>query len=126
MTTEKSPKIAQKFYCEFCDYYTTKKFDFEKHLLTKKHKNNQILQDTTEKSQKVAKKHICECGREYLHHSSLYKHKKTCKKNQLIIPDDNEDEEIDYKNVENSNGRECQINWTYWRIDSKSRNKYKY
>ena len=67
----------------------------QQHLLTKKHKNNQILQDTTEKSQKVAKKHICECGREYLHHSSLYKHKKTCKMNQLIIPDDN----MDYKKM---------------------------
>ncbi len=95
MTTEKSPKIAQKFHCEICNYNTSKKFDFDKHLLTKKHKNNQILQDTTEKSQKVAKKHICECGREYLHHSSLYKHKKTCKMNQLIIPDDN----MDYKKM---------------------------
>ena len=95
MTTEKSLKIAQKFHCEICNYNTSKKFDFDKHLLTKKHKNNQILQDTTEKSQKVAKKHICECGREYLHHSSLYKHKKTCKKNQLIIPDDN----MDYKKM---------------------------
>ena len=85
MTTEKSQKIAKNFVCEICNYNTYKKFDFDKHLLTKKHKNNEMLQNTTEKSQKIAKKHVCECGKEYSHHSSLYKHKKSC----IIINNDN-------------------------------------
>ena len=94
MTTEKSLKIAENFVCEICNYNTSKKFDFDKHLLTKKHKNNEILQNTTEKSQKIAKKHICECGKEYLHHSSLYKHKKICKTKSLIVS-----ENTDYKGM---------------------------
>ena len=94
MTTEKSLKIAQNFVCEICNYNTYKKFDFDKHLLTKKHKNNEMQQNTTEKSQKVAKKHICECGKEYSHHSSLYKHKKICKTKALIVS-----ENTDYKGM---------------------------
>ena len=95
MTTEKSLKIAQNFVCEICNYNTYKKFDFDKHLLTKKHKNNEMLQNTTEKSQKIAKKHICECGKEYLHHSSLYKHKKMCNfinNEKMIIHTENKED----------------------------------
>ena len=53
METKKSPKVANFFVCNFCDYNTSKKSDFNKHLLTAKHKNNangNILE--TKKSQK--------------------------------------------------------------------------
>ena len=39
MLTEKSHKIAHKYLCEKCNYKSSKKNDYEKHLLTIKHKN---------------------------------------------------------------------------------------
>lgn len=77
--TNKSPKISYNFYCEICDYKTCKQSDFNKHLLTLKHKNS----DNDDKnddifSQKVAKSHICECGKIYKHRQGLSYHKKKC------------------------------------------------
>ena len=37
MNDKTSNFLSQKFACEICDYYTDRKTDFEKHLLTKKH-----------------------------------------------------------------------------------------
>ena len=79
MMTKKSPKISQKFYCSFCDYFTCKKSDYDKHLSTLKHKNS----DNSDKnddafSQKVAKIHICECGKTYKYRQGLSYHKKNC------------------------------------------------
>ena len=34
MLTEKSQKISHKYFCEKCDYKSSKKNDYEKHLLT--------------------------------------------------------------------------------------------
>ena len=38
MEIKKSPKIPKKFYCDFCDYNTSNKKDYDKHILTPKHK----------------------------------------------------------------------------------------
>lgn len=78
MTNEKSPKIPKKYTCEKCDYITSNKKDYVKHLSTQKHK---ILIDTNEKSPKSPKMplpYICECGKEYKHSSSLCSHKRKC------------------------------------------------
>lgn len=99
MATKITPKNSLFFECELCHFKCCKNNDFKRHLETKKHKNNEMLQNTTKITQKYAKKYICECGKEYSHHSSLYKHKKTCKKGEIIITDNNEDEEIDYKKM---------------------------
>ena len=94
MTTEILQKNAKKFVCELCNFNANNKNNFDKHLLTKKHKNNEMLQNTTEIMQKNAKKFVCECGKEYSHHSSLYKHKKICKTKALIVS-----ENTDYKGM---------------------------
>jgi hypothetical protein len=65
------------FSCKPCDYTTCSKKDFEKHLLTKKHKRGEYNQYTTKKSPEHNM--VCECGRTYNHRASLYNHKKTCK-----------------------------------------------
>jgi len=76
MTNEKSQKIAKNFSCERCDYVCYNKFDFNKHLLTRKHTETN---DTNENSQKIAKTYTCQnCNNEYKHQSSLCKHLKTC------------------------------------------------
>jgi len=79
--SEKSPKVALKFCCEYCDYYTSKKNDYEKHLSTDKHKNNEngskMVVNDSEKSPKVAQ-YKCECGKIYKYDSGYYRHKKKC------------------------------------------------
>ena len=90
MANNKSQKVANKFECETCDYICYNKFDFNKHLLTRKHSDTN---ETNEKSQKIAKTYSClNCNNEYKHRSSLCKHSKTCEpKPQPKQPSDNPD-----------------------------------
>ncbi len=81
MFTQKSQKSLKQFVCEKCDYNTCKKTDFDKHLLTQKHINNDTLFTNVDNmSQKVAndEKYKCVCKKVYSHRQSLYVHKKTC------------------------------------------------
>lgn len=53
--------------CTFCDYYTDKKFNYDKHLLTSKHKIN---------SKEIPpKQHYCEiCDKHFNSNNTLWKH----------------------------------------------------
>ena len=81
--SQKSRKNSQKYYCVVCDYYTSRKSDYQKHLTTQKHIKN-TLPDVTkmlpkcEKSRKkVAKIFVCEnCNKEYKSRKGLWGHKK--------------------------------------------------
>jgi hypothetical protein len=53
-------KVAQKFYCVHCDYTCSRKFNFDKHIMTAKHKSKLT---TNEDVVKVANKSFeCVCG----------------------------------------------------------------
>jgi hypothetical protein len=71
MATKKSQII---YNCIKCNYTTTRKSDFNKHLMTPKHCA------TTLDNQKVAtdKSYQCACGKEYNHRGSLHKHLRVC------------------------------------------------
>jgi len=49
--SKKSLKVAKIFYCNFCDYNTSRNTDYEKHLATDKHK---MVVNGSKKSLKVA------------------------------------------------------------------------
>jgi hypothetical protein len=92
-----SPKIAKKFVCNKCDYTCCKQSDYDKHLLTLKHKNDDmdyILDDT-----KLAVHFFCECGKEYKHRQGLWKHKKICQTNKQ--PEDSKNVKNDFSNKDN-------------------------
>ena len=100
MTNKKAPKNAENFYCKSCDFITSKVSDYNRHLLTAKHK---IRTNTNEKAPKSAKIHSCSCGKTYKHASSLWNHRKKCdfeeedceeKKERQIVTED-----IDYKSL---------------------------
>ena len=109
--TKMSQKIPSFFCCKICDYNTISRKDFNKHLLTRKHK---IIQDNTEKSQKIPnKKYSCECGKYYKYHSGLYNHKKTCNLEQnvnLTINENNYNEENKLIIIPNNELKDTQIN----------------
>jgi len=75
MITENSQNSRTEFICENCDYKCFRKSDYNKHLLTLKHKNN-------DKSlPKTLKKYNCSCGKVYSFRQGLYLHKQKCKEN---------------------------------------------
>ena len=108
MTDILTPKTQPKFLCNICDFNTSNKKDFSKHLLTLKHKNtDKILLYTDTKPQKtpndVINTFVCECGKYYKHRQSLFTHKKSCKLEQDIKPNnDSKDELVEYLMKENS------------------------
>jgi len=97
-----SGKIRKKYVCESCDYSTTEKRDWNKHISTRKHKmvtndnkksedvnvlnnqnhikanytSNRLKHKKIENSEK-SQKFICHiCNKEYKHRSGLSRHKK--------------------------------------------------
>ncbi len=97
MTTKKSQKIPKKFYCESCDYTTSSKKDYNKHLLTRKHKIQQNTTDLSQKSPPEKNEFICECGKSYTYRGSLFNHKKKCTFSicEVVNIDSNKSEETD-------------------------------
>ena len=74
------------FYCEKCNFKCSKKWMFDRHIMTSKHKNTYTdLQLSCKKSYK------CECGKEYTHRQSLNNHKSKCK----CIPETSQNQSID-------------------------------
>ncbi len=78
MTTKKSQKIPNIFLCEKCNYSTSSKKDYNKHLLTRKHKLQQNTTNLSQKSPQEENEYICECGKSYTYRGSLHNHKKKC------------------------------------------------
>ena len=74
MTYKKTPKNAEKIICEDCNFVSSKKSDYERHLLTRKHK---ILTNTYKKNAENAE-YICVCGKQYKHRQSLHNHRIRC------------------------------------------------
>ena len=86
-------KISKKYSCYNCNYSTDKKSDWNKHLLTQKHKNNQcascyVTSELTTSNEELNKenKYICLCGNYFTNRHNLSRHKKTC---TLIIQSNN-------------------------------------
>jgi len=73
--TKNSQETLNYFSCTLCDYNTCRKTDYNKHLMTLKHKNNA---NSDKFSQKSLKSHICDCGKVYKYRQGLCYHKKTC------------------------------------------------
>ena len=91
MITEKEQKSSNDFCCKNCNYFTSRKSQYERHLSTDKHKRLQ----NNDAGTILNKKYICDCGREYKYRQGLYNHRKTCKgekKENIIIQSENKDE----------------------------------
>jgi hypothetical protein len=74
MAINNSPKIANKFHCEKCDYVCSRKYDYNKHNLTRKH------QTAINGNETVVDKFECDtCSRYFKTNSGLWKHMKRCK-----------------------------------------------
>jgi len=79
LDTKKNAKKC-KYYCELCDFICDNKFNFGKHLTTRKHLEWSAMdtEDTKKNDKKCKKMHDCLCGKTYKYSQGLSKHKKTC------------------------------------------------
>ena len=101
MMTKKSPKVANNFSCEKCHYICSKQSDLKKHLLTRKH-----LNDDAELHKNRQNEYICNCGKTYKFRQGLNVHKKRCKYNSDTDNNTNKQliellikENSDFKNI---------------------------
>ena len=101
MEIQKHSKNAEKFYCEKCNFKCSKKSNWDKHLLTAKHKME--ISEIIGKSKKMPIQLTCECGKIYSSNSGLWKHKKKCKylekEEEKEDKEDKEEEIPDYKEL---------------------------
>ena len=76
MDTIKVPKSSFKYNCIECNYTTQRKSQYDRHLLTPKHKR---IYENIDNISNTFKSYKCDkCNNEYKFHSGLWKHKKTC------------------------------------------------
>ena len=90
MASKKTPKNAEKYVCEKCDFKCSKQSEYTRHIMTAKHKQAYTcLQDASKKTPKSVScdnpndnVHTCACGMVYVHRQSLYRHQKRCIENE--------------------------------------------
>ena len=100
------PQNSPKYCCDNCDIKTNNKKDFEKHLLTSKHKNNALvnsqLTNVNESLTQISPNIICKkCNKEYKSRVGLWKHKKICQTTFDENTDENTDENSDITDLNN-------------------------
>ena len=88
MLTDFTPKNADKFYCENCDFKCCKTSDWKRHLTTAKHKKLTNLTYFTPKNA-TPNMHTCDiCNKQYKSRMGLWGHKKKCvgqSKNETFV-----------------------------------------
>ncbi len=71
------PNLSSKFSCEVCDYNTSKKSNYNNHILSAKHSKAMISNNF---KPTLSSGFICQiCSKEYKDNSGLWRHKKICK-----------------------------------------------
>lgn len=91
METQNVPKVPKTFLCKCCDYVTSRKSQYDRHLLTSKHlKSTKCQQLETIFSEKVPNEFVCNCGKIYKERSGLWKHKKACILGSNLTTDSNQ------------------------------------
>jgi hypothetical protein len=96
-----TPKNAIFFNCIFCDFKCYKNIDWQRHILTRKHQNNDKMMtndDIFTPKNATTNIYTCECGKQYKHRQGLSVHKKKCEmlnKNIENIKEKDEDNKIE-------------------------------
>ena len=81
MVTNKTPKNAENFHCELCDFKCSKLSEWNRHISTAKHKMVTNGDKNGDKKRQKTPEHLtCECGKSYKHRQGLSRHKKKCRK----------------------------------------------
>ena len=115
--------MNKKFNCNFCNYSTDIKCNFEKHINTSKHiynTTNEYDENDNENNNKLS---CYKCSKNFNHRTTLWRHKKMClsdseKKsdseyNSLSDDDEYENDDYEYDDVENDEKSETDYENNY-------------
>jgi len=103
LDTKTSKQTSNTYVCNECHYKCSKRFNLERHLMSRKHKkdtNCKQLETKNEQNEQTIDKLICEsCKKSYTTRSGLWKHKKFCNienvhDNELSISENSQTNEI--------------------------------
>lgn len=83
METEKTTDQVAKNHCLLCNYKCSRNSEWQRHLVTIKHKYRVMetdleAQETKKREKASIQKFVCSCGRGYINRSGLWKHKQKC------------------------------------------------
>ena len=89
----KSEKVVFLYSCKSCNYHCRRKYDYNKHLLTRKHlleiNGNNIDENGNNGNEIVVNVFNCSCGKDFKTYSGFWKHQKKCyiaqETNNIII-----------------------------------------
>ena len=110
---KKTSKTSNMYFCEVCDYKTSRKNNWERHLLSKKHQKKCFISvsKNEQNEQKTSKKkYTCQlCNEEFKSRTTLWRHKKKCSlKNHKIV--DEQKSQTVIQNIQNIQNLDKQIN----------------
>ena len=72
-------KTSKNYCCEYCNYNTSRKYNYTLHLKSIKHKNNDSNNENNGFLAKTSKKYTCNiCNKLFNDRAGLWRHKKTC------------------------------------------------
>jgi ribosomal protein L37AE/L43A len=95
-----TPKNAKIFECQVCDFRCSKKSDWNRHIMTAKHKKR-AFSDTNDVFSDIKNAHVCpNCEKKFYSRNGLWVHKKKC----------NVYDEEEYKESNNHNINETILN----------------
>ena len=92
MDDYKSSKSSLNFVCKKCDYITSRKSQYERHLLTTKHKKNDINEPIDDTEETNSSNYYCKCGKKYQYRQGLWKHRQKCKEPISLEVDEKKEE----------------------------------
>ncbi len=100
METILGQKSHVEYCCKYCNYLTSHKSKYDRHLLTAKHikkVNGNVLE--TQMSEKDINIFACKkCNKEFLSRSGLWKHNNNCKVELVETPNDNSNNQLPISN----------------------------
>jgi hypothetical protein len=85
--TSNTSIVAEKFTCKKCDFKSSKKGDWMRHISTTKHKKNSSVTPSDEELHKKTSDYICmNCSKNYISRNGLWLHKQKCKNIKEVKP----------------------------------------
>ena len=86
MSDTKTPKKPCEYICKLCNFKCSNKKDYNRHLLTAKHKMiyTDLQHQKTYTDLQQSKSYVCKCGKSYKHRQGVYTHKKKCNKPDIL------------------------------------------